>query len=92
MAVVKLYASLRSLAGTSQFEVPGGRLAAVLEELCTGREFLRIAIFDGDRLRAHLRVLINGCDSELREGLGTPLKPDDQISIFPPITGGLFVG
>ena len=49
---------------------------------------LSTAIFDGAQLRAHLRVLVNGRDIELAQGLDTPLEFNDQVAIFPPVAGG----
>ena len=49
---------------------------------------LQAAIFDGDALHPYVRVMINGRDSELAQGLDTIVSANDQIAIFPPIAGG----
>jgi molybdopterin synthase sulfur carrier subunit len=63
-----------------------------LQSLCAENIALSSAIFDGDHLRAHLRVLVNGRDIELAQGLDTRVDAHDQIAIFPPIAGGSAVG
>jgi molybdopterin synthase sulfur carrier subunit len=88
MPLVKLFANLRLLAGTSQLEVPGENVQAVLENLFVKKGILKTHILDGDKLRPYVRVMVNGMDVELGQGLSTPLNLGDQVTIFPPITGG----
>jgi molybdopterin synthase sulfur carrier subunit len=89
---IKLFAGLRQVAGRSQVDAAGATLREALEHLCAGDEDLRAAIFDGHVLHPHVRVLINGRDSELAQGLDTPLTEDDQVAVFPPIAGGSSAG
>lgn len=89
---IKLFAGLRQVAGRSQAEAAGATLREALEDLCAGDEELRAVIFDGHALHPHVRVLVNGRDSELAQGLDTPLTEDDQVALFPPIAGGSFNG
>lgn len=89
---VKLFGGLRQVAGVAQVEVAGATLREALEDLCADDEALRAAIFDAHRLQPHVRVLVNGRDSELAQGLDTPLSEHDQLAIFPPIAGGRFYG
>ena len=66
-----------------------GRTAGdVLRDLCAGNPILRDAIFDGQALAPYVRVMVNGRDIELANGLDTPVNEDDQLAIFPPIAGG----
>lgn len=85
---IKLFGMLRQKAGTAQQEVSGTTIREALEDLCADNETLRAAIFDGDVLRPHVRVMVNGHDCELAQGLETPVSGDDQIAVFPPIAGG----
>ena len=49
---------------------------------------LQAALFDGVALYPYARVMINGRDSELAQGLDTIVSANDHIAIFPPIAGG----
>ena len=86
---IKLYGGLRQIAGTKEQEVPGETIREALEKICADNESLRMAIFDGTNLQQHVRILVNGRDSELAQGLETPVSANDQIALFPPIAGGL---
>ena len=88
MATVKLYGNLRDFVAASVTDVPGHTVRAVLIELSAENEALHAAMFNGDVLLPHVRVMINGRDIELAEGLDTPLHGAEQIAIFPPIAGG----
>jgi molybdopterin synthase sulfur carrier subunit len=85
---IKLFGNLRQKAGFSEQECSGNTLRAVLEDLCVENAALCAAIFDGADLQPHVRVMVNGQDSELAQGLDTTVSPGDQIAIFPPIAGG----
>ena len=85
---IKLFGGLRQKAGSSEREVSGTTVREVLTNLCADNKPLQAAIFDGNELRAHVRVMVNGRDSELVDGLDTAVNTDDQIAIFPPIAGG----
>ena len=57
--------------------------------LCANDDTLRDAIFQADEmLRPHVRVVVNGRDSELEQGLDTELDETDEVAVFPPIAGG----
>lgn len=85
---IKLFGGLRQKAGRAEQEVSGVTIREAIEHLCENNESLRAAIFDGDMLRPHVRVMVNGHDCELVQGLETPVSEDDQIAVFPPIAGG----
>lgn len=85
---VKLFGGLRKTAGFSQVEGSGATIREVLEQLCVNNKTLHESIFNGSELHPHVRVILNGRDSELLDSLETPVSKDDQIAIFPPIAGG----
>lgn len=85
---IKLFGGLRHKAGGAEQEVSGATIREALETLCAGNEPLRAAIFAGEGLKPHVRVMVNGHDCELADGLGTAVTANDQIAIFPPIAGG----
>jgi molybdopterin synthase sulfur carrier subunit len=88
MPQVKLFGILRRYAGSPQLELPGTTVRAVLEALCAMNTELCAAIRDENGLRQYVRAMLNGHDVELAQGLDTPLAPNDEIAIFPPIAGG----
>ena len=87
---IKLFGGLRKMAGGSELFESGATIRDVLERISADNEALGAAIFtdDGDELRPHIRVMVNGIDSELESGLETPVNDEDQVAIFPPIAGG----
>lgn len=87
---VKLFGGLRKTAGTAELNESGATIREVLEKACAQNEELGCAIFTNNNgeLRPHIRVMVNGVDSELAQGLETAVDEDDQIAIFPPIAGG----
>jgi molybdopterin synthase sulfur carrier subunit len=88
MAQVKLFGGLRSHVDIHSLDVPGATVGQILDHLCLNRSELRAAIFQGDVLAPHVRVMVNGRDVELDLGLETPVSDDDQLAVFPPIAGG----
>lgn len=85
---IKLFGGLRLKAGSAEQEGSGRTIREALESICIGNDSLRAAIFDGDALRPHVRVMVNGHDSELAAGLETAVTSSDQIAVFPPLAGG----
>ena len=73
-------------------EVSGTTVREALSELCLAYPALQEAIFDGEELQAYVRVMVNGRDIELAEGLDTVVDDADQIAVFPPIAGGMAHG
>ncbi|HEY4722600.1 MAG TPA: ubiquitin-like small modifier protein 1 [Anaerolineae bacterium] len=89
MPVVKLFGNLRNQVGKSRLDVPGETVQAALDVICAGNAALRAAIFAASgEVRAHVRVMVNGHDIELAQGLETPVGAADQIAVFPPMAGG----
>lgn len=88
MPTVRLFGGLRREANIRQMGVPGRTIREVLSALCGDKPGLRAALLDGDQLRPYVRVMVNGRDIELAQGLETVLASEDQVAIFPPIVGG----
>ncbi len=86
---VKLFGGLRRHAGAREIDGAGGTIREVVNDLTRANQALGAAIVNEDgTLRPHVRVMVNGIDSELAEGLDTPVSEVDEIAIFPPIAGG----
>jgi len=85
---VKLFGNLRDYTAESTIEAPGDTVGEVLLGLCESNQGLYRAIFEGEVLQPHVRVMIDGHDIELAAGLETPVVASQQIAVFPPIAGG----
>ncbi len=88
MVQVKLFGNLRRHTGEKVVSASGETVWDVLKTLFAQYPGLETAVIDNDQLRPHIRVMINGHDSELADGLETAVSENDQIAIFPPIAGG----
>ncbi len=88
MPLIKLYAGLRKTAGVKEIHVEGSRLSDVLMALAEQYPVLRQALFDGERLRQHIVINVNGNNIDTNQTLEVGVAPEDQIAIFPPIAGG----
>lgn len=82
MPLVKLYATLRKAAGEKEYQSRATSVAGVLKEL-------RERYGDGvDRYLRNCIVLVNGQNIGYLKGKRTKLRPEDEVSIFPPLAGG----
>lgn len=88
MPQVRLFGSLRSQAAQPRFEVVGTTVREVLAAACAANESLGAAVLDEGTLRPYVRVMLNGRDIELADGLDTPVAESDAVAIFPPLAGG----
>lgn len=82
---VKLFAGFREFTKTKELEMKGNTVKDVLVALCHKYPGLKDMLFKDENLRPHVNVFLNGDNIP---GLDTPLKPDDEIAIFPPVSGG----
>lgn len=82
MPTVKFYASLRQVTGGRQADFQAETVSELLKRL--SREY------EGelDRYLKISTVLVNGKNVIHLKGKRTRLKPDDVVSIFPPMGGG----
>ncbi len=86
--LVKLFGNLRKLKGAARVNLQASSVRQALLVLCEGNEALWEAITDGEKLLPYVKIMVNGHDISLLDGLDTRLMPEDQIAIFPPIAGG----
>ena len=89
---VKLYASLRQVAGVKLVEVdfqPEITIGAVLQDVTRRYPTLTKSIWkDVDVLSELVHVFINGVDIRHLAGLATKITDQDHVDIFPPLVGG----
>ncbi len=88
MATVKLFGNLRALAGGAAFDISGDDLGTALRGFCRTNMALQEVLFDGPALSPSIRVMVDGQDIELGQGLDTRLSESSSIAIFPPLAGG----
>ena len=89
----KLFADLAEHAGRREIAVDvdaGDTVGNALEALLADRDALADRVLDEDgELRSQINVLRNGADVRTQEdGLETTLEGDDELALFPPVSGG----
>ena len=87
---VKFFTYFRELFAVKEKEVAlqvGTTVRDVLAVLCDSAE-RRSEIFDGGKLKPHIVVMKNGAGIQSFQGLETPLKDGDVLSVFPLMGGG----
>jgi molybdopterin synthase sulfur carrier subunit len=91
MAVtVKLPTQLRAAAGNAtEAQVEGGTVGEALDSLYAQHAELRERIADdGGGLRRFVNVYNGGEDIRFLDGLETPVKDGDELTILPAVAGG----
>lgn len=86
---VRIPTVLRRLtAGKDEVAAGGNTVGEVFAEL--GREHQEFLgrITEGGEVRPFLNVFVNGDDIRFAQGLATPVKDGDEVSIIPSIAGG----
>ena len=78
MAILRLFASVKQMAGTVSVILSGATVADVVEEASQryGAEFSDMA--------RNCRIWLNGNPTEIN----TPVNDDDEIALLPPVSGG----
>ncbi len=88
---IKYFATFRDLTHEMSFHLddPPSDIGGLLELLSKryGPAF-RKAVFDNGNLHTDLILLVNGRNVRISGELATPLKPDDEVSVFPMVAGG----
>jgi sulfur-carrier protein len=88
---IRFFASIRELTGEIKTSLaPPETVAGLLGQLSSryGRRFEQ-RVFPDQKLDDTIIVLLNGRDIRHLSGVSTPLGPDDVVSIFPVVAGGL---
>ncbi|WP_321429332.1 ubiquitin-like small modifier protein 1 [uncultured Methanolobus sp.] len=87
---VKLFANLREIAQTSSLSFTGDTVKDVLCSLTEQYPALKELIFESgdEKLCGYINVFLNGNNIKHMEELDTILSDDDELGIFPPVSGG----
>ncbi|MDB4994656.1 MAG: MoaD and/or ThiS family protein [Myxococcaceae bacterium] len=86
---VRIPAALRTVTG-GQDEVKGAgsTLGEILDDLETRHPGIKDRLLDAKGVRRFINIYVGEEDVRFLEGLKTPVKTGDQISIVPAIAGG----
>ncbi len=88
----KLFADLAERAGDKHVTVDVEDDATVedaLEALLEDRPALEDRVLEGGELRSQINILRNGTNVLTQEeGLETEVQADDELALFPPVSGG----
>ncbi|KAA0234552.1 MAG: MoaD/ThiS family protein [Dehalococcoidia bacterium] len=87
---VRIPQPLRGLTGNlSVVPGEGGTLAGCIENLESSYPGIRERLMDDSgQLRRFVNIYVNGDDVRFIDGLSTPLKDGDEVSIVPAVAGG----
>lgn len=92
MKTIRLFASLRDLAGSREVAVPlEGRqtVQGVLLALSEAYPSLGAEVLNAEgRLAGRVQVLVNGRHIDWLQGLDTPVDEEDDLALIPPLAGG----
>lgn len=85
---VKLFANLREFTGTKELVMNGMTVGEILHNLCSKFPGFEKMIFDGKEIKPYMNVFLNGKNILDHGGLEIMLNTDDEIALFPPVSGG----
>ena len=85
---VKLFANFREYAKTKELELEGETVREILDSLCNRFAGFDKLIYENGSVRSHINIFINGNNIHESGGLEQELHTDDELAIFPPVSGG----
>ncbi len=86
---VRIPASLRTLTGgKDEVTAAGDTVGALIEDLEKNHPGIKDRLVDEKGVRRFVNLYVGEEDVRFLDGLGTPLKAGDEISIVPAIAGG----
>jgi molybdopterin synthase sulfur carrier subunit len=85
MPIIKLFANLRNVAGVKEVSIMGTSIGAVVSGLTKWNPALAGHLLENGQIRPHVIITVNGHPTTDMDAM---VKEQDQIAIFPPITGG----
>jgi molybdopterin converting factor small subunit len=87
--IVRIPAPLRTLTGgQDEVSATGGTVGEVIEDLEKRHPGIKDRLVDTKGVRRFINIYVGEEDVRFLEGLSTPVKAGDQISIVPAIAGG----
>lgn len=94
---INLYATFRLVVGEKKIVVDlpdGSTIMEVIQAAVKFHPVLKKHWFDRDNeLHAHVHVFYNGTEAvTLPQGFATPMKNNEILDLFPPVSGGNLMG
>jgi len=87
--IVRIPTPLRTLTGGSdEVKATGATVGDVIDDLETRHPGIRDRLLDEKGVRRFINIYVGEDDVRVLEGLKTPVKSGDEISIVPAIAGG----
>lgn len=89
---VKLFANLAETADARSIELEVEEETTVgtaLGRLFERRPGLESEVLVDERVHDHISILINGRTLDPDDALEEPVGPEDELAIFPPVSGGV---
>jgi sulfur-carrier protein len=78
----------RLTGGADELPAQGGTVGEIFAEVGREHQDFLSRITEGGEVRPFLNVFVNGDDIRFAQGLQTPVKDGDEVSIIPSIAGG----
>lgn len=89
MSTVRIPPVLReNVGGERAVAASGGTVAEVLHDLFARYPSLQARVSEDGTLSRFVNVYVNDRDVRYREGLATPVGPDDTVILLPAMAGG----
>jgi len=89
VSTVRIPPVLRETVGGSRsVKASGSTIAAVLSDLFAAYPALRDRVTADGELSPFVNVYLNDRDVRYRDGLATPVGPDDTVILLPAMAGG----
>ena len=85
---VKLFANIREFTKTKELEVDSGTVGDILKKLTEKFPGFEKIILDGEKIKPYVNIFLNGKNVLDLDGLETELRVNDEVAIFPPVSGG----
>ena len=87
--IVRIPAALRTLTGgQDEVKANGATVGEVIDDMEKRHPGLKDRLLDAKGVRRFINIYVGEEDVRFLEGLATPIKSGDQISIVPAIAGG----
>lgn len=89
MATVRIPTPLRTLtAGADEVAAEGATVRALVDDLEAKYPGIKDRLLDEKGVRRFVNLYLGEEDIRFLEGLDTPVKPGDQLTVVPAIAGG----